>query len=63
MANIWSNCKAILDIIDESDSDRESIFSGDSSNNGSGNSEIEDEEPKRDDDTDDDTDDNLPSAG
>jgi hypothetical protein len=63
MANIWSNSKATLDIIDESDSDKESIFSGDSSNNGSGNSKIEDEEPNRDDDTDDDTDDNLPSAG
>jgi hypothetical protein len=63
MVNIWSNSKAILDITDESDSDTESIFSGDSSNNGSGNSEIEDEEPNRDDNTDDDTDDNLPSAG
>jgi hypothetical protein len=63
MANIWSNSKAILDIINESDSYTESIFSEDSSNNGSGNSEIEDEEPHRDDDTDDDTDDNLPSTG
>jgi hypothetical protein len=63
MVNIWSNSKAILDIIDESDSDTESTFSGDNSNYEPENSETEDEEPNnRDDDTDDDTD-NLPSAG
>ena len=32
MANLWNNKKAILDIIDNSESDAESIFSGDSSN-------------------------------
>jgi hypothetical protein len=52
MANIWSNSKAILDITDESDSDTESIFTGDSSTYEPENSETEDEEPNnRDDDT------------
>jgi hypothetical protein len=52
MANIWSNSKAILDIIDKSHSDTESILSGDSSNYAPENSETEDEEPNnRDDET------------
>jgi hypothetical protein len=52
MANIWSNSKAILHIIYESDSDTESTFSGDNSNYEPENSENEDEESnKRDDDT------------
>jgi hypothetical protein len=59
-----SNSKAVLDIIDESDNDTESIFSGDSSNYEPENSETEEEEPNNgDDDTDSDTDDSLPSAG
>jgi hypothetical protein len=60
MANIRSNSEGILDIIDESDSDTESILSGDSSNYESENSESEDEEHNN---RDNDTDDNLPSAG
>jgi hypothetical protein len=52
MANIWSNSKAILDIIDESDGATEGTFSGDSSNNEPENSETENEESNnRDDDT------------
>jgi hypothetical protein len=62
VVNIRSNSKAILDIIDESDSDTERIFSVYSSNYEPENSETEDEEPNNRDDTDDNTD-NLPSAG
>ena len=59
MENIWNNSKAILDVIDESDSDTESIFSG-NCNSESEDSDNEDNGVSNN--SDDDTDDNVATA-